>query len=630
VKTLIATFNSVEEAGQAVSAIISKGLVPATLEMMDKNIITIIEDFAHAGLPTDAAALLLAEVDGYPDSLDAQVAEISQVLDELQARHVHICQTPEEREQIWFARKSAFGAMARISPAFFQVDGTVPRSRLAETLSAINNICSERELRVGYVFHAGDGNLHPLIPFDPANEEMEARVHEAGDEIMAICVAKGGTITGEHGVGIEKRKYMPLMYNQDELTAMHQIKEIFDPYSILNPGKIFPEEFYSRPIEPSVSEYPKQLAPELEPQDETQVSDILKVAQSHKQPVFIEKPGAYVQMPEGAAVLSTSKLSTIEKVSPDDLYVVAGAGMHLGDLQSELATCELWIPIVSPREAETTLGGVLSTAINSPLQMRYGSIRDQVLGLNVILPNGRKLRVGRPVIKNVAGYDMTKLFIGAYGTLGVITQVILKAAAKPRMRRSLVVPVEDLHEGIKLGSDLYRFSQVASSILLYAGSLAPELGSSPYQLHFTAEGYEEDVEAELVGVKSIVTGSETETTSGVELWQRSLEDGATYVRVGVSPGRLIDFTNRFSTNSKIPLIADLARGMVYLLTDAPEALRRSREIARPLGGYAVMMNPPKDFPLDPWGYIPNTLPLMHKLKVCWDPGGILNPGVFLV
>ncbi|MCJ7622972.1 MAG: FAD-binding protein, partial [Anaerolineaceae bacterium] len=155
-KTMIATFDSVETAGEAVSAVISAGLVPASLEMMDKILIGIIEDYAHAGFPTDAAALLLAEVDGYPEGLESQIEEIVQTMEKKGALELRVFQTPAEREKIWNARKSAFGAMARISPAYFQVDGTVPRARLAETLADINQMCAELGLRVGYVFHAGD------------------------------------------------------------------------------------------------------------------------------------------------------------------------------------------------------------------------------------------------------------------------------------------------------------------------------------------------------------------------------------------------------------------------------------------------------------------------------------------
>ena len=167
IKTLMAIFNSVEEAGEAVSAVIARGLMPGTLEMMDKNMIGIVENYVHAGLPTEADALLIIESDGYPESVDPQMEEIIGVMKERKARELRLARTAAERDKIWFARKSAFGAIAQISPAYLIVDGTVPRSKLAQTLGGINQICARHNLRVGYVFHAGDGNLHPLILFDP-------------------------------------------------------------------------------------------------------------------------------------------------------------------------------------------------------------------------------------------------------------------------------------------------------------------------------------------------------------------------------------------------------------------------------------------------------------------------------
>jgi len=628
-KTLIATFNSVEQAGQAVSAIIAQGLIPATLEMMDRNIIGIIEDFAHAGLPTDAEALLLTEVDGYQESLDAQVEEIEHVLKRLGVRHLRICQTPEERERIWFARKSAFGAMARISPAYFQVDGTVPRSRLVETLSDINTMCAALDLRVGYVFHAGDGNLHPLIPFDPADQEMERRVHQAGDEIMAICVSKDGTITGEHGVGIEKRKYMSLMYTADELTAMHEIKELFDPHGILNPGKIFPADFH-----PGVSKIDKgsthPLPSIFTPQDEEEAAGGLRAAQSLGQPVFLGKTAGSINLPGDATILSTSAFRSITKLSPEDLYVVVEGGMSLAELQASLAARGLWTPIASPWGAEATIGGVVSAAINSPFQMRYGSIRDQVLGMNVILPDGRRLRLGRPVIKNVAGYDLAKLFVGAHGTLGLITNVMLKLTALPRVRRSLIVSVPDLGTGLKLGESFHRISLVTSAILLCPGSFVSELPSSPYHLVFTVEGYEQDVEAELRTARSIADGIEVDDFSGVSLWERSLNSTESHLRVGISPGKLLGFIRQHSATLGETFIADLANGTIYIAPAPLNMVLALRETALSLDGYAAVVNGSQDMEIDPWGYFPDALPLMCQLKARWDPKGILNPGVFLV
>ncbi|MEW5719482.1 MAG: FAD-linked oxidase C-terminal domain-containing protein, partial [Chloroflexota bacterium] len=230
IKTMMASFDSVEQAGKAVSAIIARGLVPATMEMMDQKMMQIIEDFAHAGLPIHAGAALIIEADGYPESVTPQIEEIAMILRDNAGRDLRIAQTAEERDLIWYGRKSAAGAMARLSPAYYLLDGTVPRSKLAATLAGVNKLCDENGFRVGYVFHAGDGNLHPFILItDPKDAELMKRIHATGRKIMQLCVEMGGSITGEHGVGIEKREFMPLMYTPDELAAMWDVKEIFDP-----------------------------------------------------------------------------------------------------------------------------------------------------------------------------------------------------------------------------------------------------------------------------------------------------------------------------------------------------------------------------------------------------------------
>ena len=243
VKTLLAIFDSVEQAGEAVSAVIAAGLVPATLEMMDKNIVRIIEPFAHAGLPLDAGAVLIVEIDGYVESLETQMHEIVQVLEHYGGHSMRIARDEEERARIWKARKSAGGAIAREVPAYYTVDITVPRSRLAEMLHEVYRICERNDIRAGQLFHAGDGNLHPMMQIpDPDDPALLQRVHRAGLEIVKYCVEMGGSLTGEHGVGIEKREFMPLMHTPDELLAMWDIKQIFDPTCLLNPGKIFPTE----------------------------------------------------------------------------------------------------------------------------------------------------------------------------------------------------------------------------------------------------------------------------------------------------------------------------------------------------------------------------------------------------
>src|SRR5690606_8107678 len=223
-------------------AIIAAGLVPATLEMMDQKVMGMIEAYVQVGLPVDAEAALIVEVDGYAESLDSQVEEIADILTAHGGYDLRIAQSEEERQGIWYGRKSAAGAFSRLAPAFYLVDVTVPRSFLAEALREIGAVLARYELETGQVFHAGDGNLHPCILCDPKDTAQMERVFAATHEIVAICIAKDGSITGEHGVGIEKRAHMPAMYSAAELAAMGDVKLACDPDGLLNPGKVLPDE----------------------------------------------------------------------------------------------------------------------------------------------------------------------------------------------------------------------------------------------------------------------------------------------------------------------------------------------------------------------------------------------------
>ncbi len=632
VKTLTATFDSVQAAGLAVSAIIAAGLVPAALEMMDRNIIGIIEAYVHAGLPTEAAALLLVEVDGYPESLDGQMDELVAVLNRQQARQLHIYKMGPERDKIWLARKSAFGAMARLSPAYFQVDGTVPRSRLSETLGQIKQMCEQRNLNVAFVFHAGDGNLHPLIPFDPSDAEMSKRVYEVGDEFLALAVTKDGAITGEHGVGIEKIKFMPLMYTPAELAAMREVKEVFDPDGIFNPGKIFPDAKPAAGSSPTPAPVAPRATPALfVPQNEEEAAEGLRAAQAAGRPVMLRGGGRQsAPPPANAMVLSTEKLSGVVTFAPDDLYVTVRAGTRLDDLQAMLAAHKLWVPIGTAWK-ESTIGGIVSTGLNSPQRLRYGGVRDQVLGLRVVLPDGRRVRFGRPVVKNVAGYDMPKLFVGAYGTLGLITDVTLRLTALPRARRSLCVPVQDLATGLQWAGQLLPKAFVASAIVVSRGD-----DTAPYLLTYTAEGYPQDVAAELELAKTTLDGlgvkgiAETDTLSGFERWASLLRQERSHLRIGVPPKMLPELLLKCASDLGDHYVADVANGVVWAAPVNRARVAALRQAARAVGGYAAVTAARADAGFDPWGYVPDMLPLMRRLKARWDPQAYLNAGVFLV
>ncbi|HEX9611864.1 MAG TPA: FAD-linked oxidase C-terminal domain-containing protein [Gemmatimonadales bacterium] len=242
VRTLLADFSTLRQAGEAVSAVIASGIVPAALEMMDRSCIRAVEDSVYAaGYPRDAAAVLLVELDGpAEDAVSAEAAEVEALLRTNGARAVRAAADARERERLWQGRKKAFGAMGRLARNLVVQDAVVPRSALPDVLESIERIAAAHRLVVSNVFHAGDGNLHPNISFDGRDPDVTARVEQASAEIMAACIAAGGTITGEHGVGLDKLRYMPQLFDGDSLAAMREVKRVFDPDERLNPGKVVP------------------------------------------------------------------------------------------------------------------------------------------------------------------------------------------------------------------------------------------------------------------------------------------------------------------------------------------------------------------------------------------------------
>lgn len=239
-KVLLAAFDDVEKAGDTVAAIIAAGIIPAGLEMMDSAAIVAAEAFAKCGYPTDAQALFLCELDGSAEEVDELMARVIALVEQGGATHHRVAADEAERAKLWKGRKSAFPAVGRLSPDYYCMDGTIPRSKLAYVLDKMNELSQQYDLRIANVFHAGDGNLHPLILFDAAVEGELAKTEEMGGKILELCVEVGGTITGEHGVGMEKINQMCVQFGDDELTQFHQIKAAFDPKGLLNPGKAIP------------------------------------------------------------------------------------------------------------------------------------------------------------------------------------------------------------------------------------------------------------------------------------------------------------------------------------------------------------------------------------------------------
>lgn len=240
IRVILAAFDDIEKAGAAVGAIIAEGIIPGGLEMMDKASLNAAEDFVHAGYPTDAESILLCELDGTSEEVASQIAEVEAVLQRCEAIEIRLARDEAERMLFWAGRKAAFPAVGRISPDYYCMDGTIPRKALPSVLRRISDLSEEYGLRVANVFHAGDGNLHPLILFD-ANQEGELERAEAlGGKILEASVEAGGTITGEHGVGYEKINQMCVQFAAEELEQFHALKEAFDPQRLLNPGKAVP------------------------------------------------------------------------------------------------------------------------------------------------------------------------------------------------------------------------------------------------------------------------------------------------------------------------------------------------------------------------------------------------------
>ena len=617
VMTMMAAFDSVDQACAAVSAIIANGIVPAALELMDQKIMEILEDYTHAGLPVQAGAVLIIEVDGYSAGLQAQIDHIILVIKQFNAFGLRSSKDLEERTAIWFARKSVGGALARLAAAFLPLDPTVPRSMLGEALRRMTKICEDRGLQVYYVSHAGDGNLHPqILIMDPDDEKLMENVRETGKLMMQEAVRLGGTISGEHGIGIEKREFMNFMHTPDELAVMRDLKAVFDPQNRFNPDKMFPVN----PPKPDLIPHCRVL-PAVQP-----IADQIRTAAASAPPARVFIGGNHVPdgvLPPGDLYLSSQTLDGVISFVPDDMYVVVGAGTSLRSLRRFLESKDRHLPLVSPWD-ETTLGGLVATNLNAPLRTRYGGIRDLLLCMTVILPDGRVIDAGKPLVKNVAGYDLTKLFIGSFGGLGMITSVTFKVLANPQARFTYSIPVRDAAQAIRTGLSVYQQTFNASAILWIK-----EKNALQGNLICTFEGLTEDLQIETTLLQEIISANHLANMDSVEGkdgssiwadWVRSGCKGGALVKYGAAPGDLLELVGSLPDQSASDgMLIDIANGCLYLGNDDHVCLAQQ---ALALNGYAIdISKTPSDSRIfkDRSG-----TPLLKELKQRWDPSGNFN------
>ena len=240
VKTLLAIFDSLDDATETVAEITARGITPAACEMLDGWTLRAVEAYVHAGFPLDSAAVLLIDVDGLREAAESQAEGVREVCRVHHAREVRVARDSAERDLLWKGRKNAFGAVGRISPSYYVQDGVIPRTKLPMTIRRINEIGKKYGFEIGNIFHAGDGNLHPIILFDSRDREQFRRAVATSDEIIKFCIEMGGSITGEHGVGMEKDRLMPLLFTDADLDLMRRVRDAFNPDDVLNPGKIIP------------------------------------------------------------------------------------------------------------------------------------------------------------------------------------------------------------------------------------------------------------------------------------------------------------------------------------------------------------------------------------------------------
>ena len=240
IATLLAIFNSVDDAAKTVTSITAEGVTPAALEMFDGLTLRCVEEATHAGYPMDAGAVLLIELEGLREAVEEQAEAIREVCRRHDAREVRRAANEHERQLLWKGRKTAFAALGRLAPAYYTQDGVVPRTKIPDILKFIDGVAKKYDLYIGNIFHAGDGNMHPCILFDLRVPEQVQRTHDAGREILQHCIDLGGTITGEHGVGMEKNELMPLLFSDDDLEVMIRLRNAFNSKSLFNPQKLFP------------------------------------------------------------------------------------------------------------------------------------------------------------------------------------------------------------------------------------------------------------------------------------------------------------------------------------------------------------------------------------------------------
>ncbi len=429
VHTVLAGFRSAEAAGHAVSAIIAAGIVPVAIELMDELTIEAVRPVVPIDYPPDCNALLLIELDGPAPIVAAERPRLESVLRASATTGLVSARDATERARIWKVRKSAYSAYGRLAPSNMVQDCVVPRRHLGEALRRIGELASAAGMRVANICHAGDGNIHPNLLHDAREPGAHDRAEHLSGQILEACLELGGSITGEHGVGLEKRPYVERMFGPAETAFFHRLHRAYDPDGIANPGKLLPPE---RPD-------PK---PSAEPGSLTELADLVRDT-PRLLPVGARTKPALSDGFDGELV-SLRQLTGITAYEPAEFVLTALAGTTLREINDTLAASGQCLGFDPPfADLGATLGGTVAANLNGPASFARGRVRDAVLGLTFIDGTGQALTVGSRVVKNVAGFDVPKFLVGSAGHYGVLTEITLKVVPRPEATITHAIPFAD-------------------------------------------------------------------------------------------------------------------------------------------------------------------------------------------
>lgn len=643
VVTLLAVYDDNADAARSVSEIIAAGITPATLEMMDATVMRAVEASMPCGYPVDAAAVLIAEVDGPAAGLKGQAEQIGQICNRNRCREVRQAKDASQRDRLWAGRRGAFGAIARLAPNYLVADCTVPRTQLPEALARVAAIAEAHRLPHGNVFHAGDGNLHPLLLFDSRDPDQVRRVHEAGVKIMQACVALGGTISGEHGIGAEKCDAMRMIFSPNDLKFQRLLRQAFDPDDLLNPGKIIPPDSAA---EQAVAPAPREALERrgATPADVEEACALVRRAQLDHRALLPTGNGGQLDFGNHdrrpAILLRSAGFSSTIEYDPANQVISVGSGMSLGALQDILAEHGQWLPVRPLRGDGGTLGGLAALGSCGPERLRYGGPRDWLLGLKFASGTAVLVSAGGRVVKNVAGYDLTRLLVGSAGTLGLITELTFRVFSLPECCVALSAS-GSLGQCAAAAAELLRSKLEPTLVVAVPEDAALQAdGPGAWQLVAGFEAFRETVDFQLERGRRLLANAGLRVHGHREYSVREGTCRALFdvlrrhrflMRASLPPDQVLAFLSaaREGLHGAATLV-DLGCGrIVAAMADlAPSNWVRFGEISERASGHVILEKAPGEFARehDLFGTPRPAWPLMHRLKAALDPQGVFAPG----